>query len=301
MEADAVQIFEPVHAFVDARLSGVLVERAGAASAAVAGPLRAALVLYIVLYGYAIFRGAIAEPVVDFSIRSLKLVFIYAIAATPAYSAYVTAPLFSTLPDELAQAVTGGQASSVGAAFDEVLNYGGYLGARNFAAASIADPGPWIVGGVVMICGAVAAALGFGVTLLAKIALALLVALGPIFIALALFEATRRWFFGWLSQGVNYLVLFALALTLAQLTLDLVRSQWSNIEGQHPVVGGVIFMALCALAGFFFLQLPTLSTGIAGGASLGLATFASPRAQSSERTGRGEGSFSQSTPEMRRP
>ena len=73
------------------------------------------------------------------------------------------------------------------------------------------------------IIGALAAALGFGVVLVAKLALALLVTLGPIFIACALFDATRRFFFGWLSQAVNYLVLFALIIVIFQLVLSLGR------------------------------------------------------------------------------
>lgn len=268
-----LRIFSAAYDFIDARLSEVLGQRLGGVLAEVSGPLRAALVLYVVLYGFAIFRGAITEPVMDFAIRGVKLVFIYAIATTPAYGDYVTQPLFVDLPVALASALSGEGGASVGHAFDEMINYAGYLGSDAFGRGSLADMAPWVVGAAVIIAGALAAALGFGVVMAAKVALALLVALGPIFVACALFEATRRYFFGWLSQGVNYLVLFGLILAVVQLMLDLVRSQWSAIEGQDPVAGGLVFVALCALAAFFFLHTPTIAAGIASGASLGLATF----------------------------
>ena len=221
----------------------------------------------------------------DFAIRSMKLIFIYALATTPAYGAYVTTPLFQVLPNDLAQAVGGPSAASVGEAFDELANKAGQLATRAADKGKILDPAPWVVAAVVLVVGTLTSALGFGVVMVAKIGLALLVAIGPIFIACALFDASRRFFFGWLSQGVNYLTLFALVLTLVQLVLDLVRSQWSSIDALDPVGGGLIFTALCILAGFFFLQMPVLAAGVAGGASAGLADF-----------GRAAGLLGQGTP-----
>jgi type IV secretion system protein VirB6 len=109
--------------------------------------------------------------------------------------------------------------------------------------------------------------------MVAKVALALLVALGPMFIACSLFEASRRFFFGWLAQAVNYIVLFALIVTIFQLILSLLDSQWGAIDGQDPMSAGLLFIALCLLAAIFFLQTPAIAAGIAGGASAGLADF----------------------------
>lgn len=272
--SDRVQIFQATYQFVDAKLEVFLNGRAGSMLAEVSGPLRAALVLYVLLYGFAILRGSITEPVVDFAIRSIKLSLIYLLATTPAYSSFVTEPLFHTLPDSLARAVSGGTAPDVGAAFDTFFSHAAYLGEKVAQQANLTDPSPWLLAAAVYVVGALAAALGFGVVMIAKVALALLVALGPIFIACALFEATRRFFFGWLAQAVNYVVLFALIITVFQLILSLVDQQWGQIDGQDPMVGGLIFIALCLLGLIFFLQTPAIAAGIAGGASIGLADFA---------------------------
>jgi len=272
--AEPFQIFQPAYAFVDGKLDVFLNERASSVISEVSGPLRVALVLYVLLYGFAILRGSISESFMDFVIRSVKLAFIYMLATTVAYSAYVTQPLFHVLPDTLARAISGGGVPDVGAAFDQFFSRAAYLAEKITKEASPIDFAPWILAAVVYVIGALAAALGFGVVMIAKVALALLVALGPIFIACALFEASRRFFFGWLSQAVNYLVLFALIITVFQLILSLVDQQWGQIDGQDPMAGGLLFIALCLLGAIFFLQTPAIAAGIAGGASAGLADFA---------------------------
>jgi type IV secretion system protein VirB6 len=289
--ASSFQIFEPAYSFIDGKLDTFLNERASSVIAAVSGPLRVALVLYVLLYGMAILRGAISEPIVDFAVRSLKLALIYMLATTVAYSSYVTLPLFHSLPDSLTRAISGAGTPDVGAAFDQFFSRAAYLGQKIGQTGTPIDFGPWIMAGLVYVVGAIAAALGFGVVMIAKVALALLVALGPIFVACALFDASRRFFFGWLSQAVNYIVLFALIITVFQLILSLLAQQWSGIDGQDPMAGGMLFVALCILGSIFFLQTPAIAAGIAGGASVGLADFANAavgrRSASSSPIGRG--------------
>ncbi|ACG78762.1 type IV secretory pathway, VirB6 component [Phenylobacterium zucineum HLK1] len=267
------RVFGPAYLFIDGRLDVFLDQGVGRAIAEVSGPLRLGLVLYVLLYGIAILRGAIAEPLMDFAVRSIKLAAIYGLATTPAYGDWITQPLFHVLPETLARTVAGNLAVDVGSAFDDFFARVAYLGETVSREASAFNWAPLLVAGGVYVFGALAAALGFGIVTLAKVALALLIALGPIFVGLSLFEATRRYFFGWLSQAVNYLVLFALILAILQLILALVAQQWSGLEGQDPVVAGLMFIALCLLAGIFFLQVPAIATGIAGGASAGLADF----------------------------
>lgn len=277
--ATSYQVFSPAYVFVDGKLNDFLSTDVSNVIAQVAGPLRAALALYVLLYGFAILRGAIQEPIMDFAVRSLKLALIVMLATTAAYSSYVTTPLFHTLPDTLTQAISGAGTPDVGTAFDQFLARAGYLGEKIAKDASPVNLMPLLVSGAVLVIGALASALGFGIVLVAKVALALLIALGPIFIACSLFEASRRFFFGWLSQAVNYVILFALIITVFQMILALVASQWSTLDGQDPMIAGLTFVGLCLLAAIFFLQVPAIAAGIAGGASLGLADFATAGAR----------------------
>lgn len=268
------QIFQPAWALIDSKLDGVLADGLGAMQTEVAPPLHAALVLYVLLYGFAILRGAIAEPFMDFAVRSVKLATITLVATTPAYSNWVTDPLFHGLPDTLAQAIGGAATPDIGAAFDQFFARAAYLGEKLAAQASPVEIAPLLMSAAVFVIGALAAAVGFGIATVAKVALALLIALGPAFVACALFEASRRFFFGWLAQAVNYVLLFALIVTVLQLILALVAQQWASIDGQDPMSAGLLFIALSLLAAIFFLQIPAIAAGVAGGASIGLADFA---------------------------
>ena len=88
---------------------------------------------------------------------------------------------------------------------------------------------------------------------------------------------------------MNYLVLFALIIVIFQLVLSLVRDQWGAIQGADPMIGGLIFIALCLLGAIFFLQTPAIAAGIAGGASAGLADFANAAALGGSGSGRSQG------------
>lgn len=268
-------IFQPSYDYVDARLMAVLNDGLSNVISQVSGPLRLALIVYVVLWAYSVIAGRITEPIMDGVLRLVKLCFIYAVATTVAYNTYVTGPLFNDLPNWLAQAISGSAAPSVGGAFDSFFNRGGYLATKIFNSATLTDPGPYVTGAVVWVVTALTAALGFGIVMLAKVALAVLVALGPIFIACLVFDASRQFFYGWLKQGVNYLVLFALIITVIQIILSLVEGQWGNIDGQaDPNAAGLLFIALCALGAIFFLQTPNIAAGIAGGAAAGIGDFA---------------------------
>jgi type IV secretion system protein VirB6 len=212
--------------------------------------------------------------VLDGVVRLVKLCFIYLIATTVSYNTYVTGPLFNDLPNWLAQAISGNGSPGVGPAFDSFFNRGGYLATKIFDSATLTNPGPYVTGTAVWIVTALTSAVGFGIVMLAKVALAVLVALGPIFIACLVFEASRSFFFGWLRQGVNYLLLFALIITVFQIILALVERQWATIDGQaEPNQSGLLFIALCILGLIFFLQTPNIAAGIAGGAAAGIGDF----------------------------
>src|SRR6201999_3381740 len=107
-------------------------------------------------------------------------------------------------PDTLTQAISGAGTPDVGAAFDQFFSRAAYLGQKIGQTGTPIDFGPWIMAGLVYVVGAIAAALGFGVVMIAKVALALLVALGPIFVACALFDARPPLFFCLVSPAGDY-------------------------------------------------------------------------------------------------
>jgi type IV secretion system protein VirB6 len=293
-------VFEPAYEAISGQLSAFLTDRVAAVAAVIQPPLLVAMTLYFVLYGIAIWRGAVSEPLIDIGIRGIKLAMIYAIATgAAAYGSNVTEPLFTSFPQTLAQAVSGGAApAQPGQPFDQFMGYAWDLGNQDFQKGGTFPALNLILlfaGAAVFLIGTIAAALGFAVFIMALVALAMIITLGPIFIALCLFDVTRRYFFGWLNQALNYLLLYALIITVFQMVLHLVTQTWVETP-DDPAIASLELVALSILGAVFALHLPNLSTGIVGGASAGLSDFVRTGLAAMPRPGGGGGSRSPRPP-----
>lgn len=273
-------VFAPAYDFINSQLNVFLNERLSNVESAVAGPLRLTLVLYVTLYGIAVIRGAIQEPVMDGVNRGMKLMFIYMLATTAAYNTYVTTPLFQTIPDFLTSSITGATGQSLGQGFDDFFGRGIELGSKTMKTGTPLGFAPYLVGLLVYIVAVVVSGFGFAIMLVSLVTLAILVALGPIFIALLVFEPTRRYFFSWLNQGVTALATYTIIIAVFQLIKSLVASQWGAMSGAaDPEIGCLLYCAYAVLGGLFFLHVPTLAAGLAGGVGSAARDFVNAGAQ----------------------
>src|SRR5580658_7189727 len=103
---------------------------------------------------------------------------------------------------------------------------------------------------------------------LSRIALSILLALGPLFIALLFFETTKRFFESWIAQLANYAFVSILTVLVAALMMTLV----STAAQQAASAGGGIQIAqavrVCMAAGLTFLimrQVMPMAAGLASG------------------------------------
>jgi type IV secretion system protein VirB6 len=111
--------------------------------------------------------------------------------------------------------------------------------------------------------------------MISMIALSLVIALGPIFVACIVFESTRKFFVGWLSQCLNYVLLFALIVTIFQMILSIIADEWGSLDGAaQPEAAAMVFVAFSLLGAIFFLATPMIASGISGSASLAVKDFA---------------------------
>lgn len=274
-------IFSTIYENVDGKLDLFLNERLSNVVDVVRGPLAAGLVIYIVLFGFMVMRGIISEPWGELFARMVKLCVLYMAATTVAYSEWITNPLFHGMPDAIAQALAGKTIGTAGAVFDQYFSQvDDVIRLIRAEAETYLDINPWklvllTLAIVIYALAGLSAAIGFAITIFAKVALAVIIALGPIFVALALFEPTRRFFHGWLGQAFNYLVLMAVIIAITTLVADLGASALAEAETKSDVtIAAVIFAVYLFLGTIFFFQAPAIATGIAGGAAAGVGAFA---------------------------
>ncbi len=247
-------------------------------ASAIAGPLSLAVTLYVIITGILMMLGKIDTPIREIALRVIKLGFIIAlIKESGTYQQYVTDIFFENLPNEISSALATGSAIS-GSSLDGLMTQIQLTATKIMAAAgwdyTIVTYGMAAL--ALIIIALITLAVSFVVTLYAKIALTLVLALGPVFIACALFDATRRMTEAWFAQVINYVVLQVLVLALGSLLVDILDSQVSSAGSftdvlMIPLSLGATFVA----AGYILYQLPQLAASLAGGGmSLAYGTLA---------------------------
>jgi type IV secretion system protein VirB6 len=230
--------------------------------------------VYVVLWGLAMWRGLIVEPLSDGIARVLRVVLVGTIAlGAGVYGPRIAALLYNT-PGELASVVAGG-VTSPQTVMDAALSKGDDIASAFMSLVSLSSPGAsfaailcalivWIFTAFVVLYGA-------ALIVLSKVILGLVIALGPLFIAFLLFDVTKRFFESWLGQAINYMFVFALVVSSVNIMFALWQPQLdyalaNNAAGFSSVipmiiVGGAAFIIL--------LQVPALASGLAGGVQLG--------------------------------
>jgi type IV secretion system protein VirB6 len=106
---------------------------------------------------------------------------------------------------------------------------------------------------------------------ISSIASAVLLALGPLFVALALFDATRRLFLAWVWQLANYALVTILTVMAGSLLLRIVQSYAAQTaaRGTSILTVDALDMVLVAVLIFLLLrQVMPIASAIAGGAAL---------------------------------
>lgn len=264
-----------VFAFVDGQFKAPLETFIASGTSNIAewvtGPLTTAVTLYVVLYGYLVLRGSVQEPILDFAFRAIKLAIIVMLVKNASeYQTYVTNIFFDVLPREISQALNTGTEPNA-STFDGLLDKG------QASATDIWSRASWpvdIVTGVggMMVIGAsfIVAAIGYIVSLYARLALAIVLAIGPIFVALAMFQATRRFTEAWIGQLANFVILQVLVVAVGSLLITCIDTTFAAIDGYSDVLMRPIALcAICLAALYVFYQLPNIASALAaGGASL---------------------------------
>ena len=106
---------------------------------------------------------------------------------------------------------------------------------------------------------------------LSSVALAVLLALGPLFLALLLFETTRRFFEAWVAQLANYALISILTVLVAALLLQIVESyaEQTAARGSAILTVDALDMVLMAVLVFLLMrQVMPIAAALAGGVAL---------------------------------
>jgi type IV secretion system protein VirB6 len=256
-------------------LNGILATYIGDNTARIAGALQPAIVtlgvLYVMVWGYLQLMGQIQEPFVAGLKRIVMLAVILGAALHLWLYNSVIVDTFFEAPGALAAAVIGSPDSVT--IVDRIIFSGDDAASRLIEKGGIlnGDFSYYIAGfGVYLIVGLTAIYTIF-LLALSRIALSVLLALGPLFIALLFFETTKRFFESWIAQLANYAFITILTVLMAALMLTLVSVAAEQAAGAEGGIEIAHAVRVCMAAGLTFLvmrQVMPMAAGLASGLAL---------------------------------
>jgi type IV secretion system protein VirB6 len=227
--------------------------------------------VYVMVWGYLQLTGKIEEPFMTGLRRIMLLVIVLGGALQLWLYNAVIVDTFYNAPAQLAAAVAG--AAAPVSTLDVVWQAGGNVASQLWSRAGLfnGDFGFYIAGVLVWIIMGLVCCYAMFLIALSKIALAVLLALGPLFIIFRLFEGTRRLFDAWLMQLANYGFITILTVLVGALLLSLIQSYATQTAARGAALATVdaLDMLLAAVIVLLVLrQIMPIAASLAGGGSL---------------------------------
>lgn len=239
--------------------------------------------IYVVLWGWSMMRGMISEPITDGVTRIVRLTVIVALATNIGlYNAYIAEFLWRA-PDALASLVASGYSDSTTNAnfldtlFGKMYDFGAaYIEKAHATSGVFPDFGLMAAGWAVWIVGGAATLYGAFLLVLSKIALAVLLAVGPIFVLCMVFEGTKRFFDVWIGQALNYIFLVMLTAAMIKLLFTIISMYMDAVFGSYAASGGAdpnfseIFpmLAVSGIGVLVLMQMPSIASALGGGVAI---------------------------------
>ena len=266
----------------DAWLTGILSRYISDNTAALAGILEPAIVtlgvFYIIVWGYLQLLGKIEKPFVEGAKRLLMLALILGLSLQLWLYNDAIVDTFFSAPTALAERILAAR-NPAAPAFQPVAVVDEIFFQGDDAASLLLAKGEIFGRDIIFYFAAFSIYVTIGLTAvytmfllaISRIALAVLLALGPLFMALLFFESTKRFFEAWLEQLSNYAFLTVLTVLVAALMLQVV----ATAAAAAVAAGGGIDIAsaikVCIATTLTFLimrQVPALAQGLASGIAL---------------------------------
>ena len=259
-------------------LSALLVNYIGVNTVRVATALEPAVLalgtIYVLVWGYLQLMGKIDEPLTTGLKRILLLALVFGVSLRLWLYNTVIVDTFLNAPAQLAARVIG--------AFDPVVIIDQILERGGDAASLLLEKGGFLEGNWSFVFAGFAIYVIVGLTAvyamfllaLSRIALSVLLALGPLFFALLLFDATRRFVESWIAQLANYALITILTVMVAALMMQLIDVAATQAAARGDGIEIAEAVRVCLAAGLVFLvmrQVMPMAASLAHG--LALSTF----------------------------
>jgi type IV secretion system protein VirB6 len=282
--------FATFWAWLNNQLTGYIGNNTARLSATLEPAVVTMATLYIMVWGYLQLTGRVEEPFVLGLKRILTVAVVLGVSLRLWLYNEIIVDTFYQAPAQLAAAVIG--APDPVHIIDSIWEQGGAVAGFLFNNGGVFREGFgfFIAGVIVWVLIGLLCVYTMFLIALSRIALSILLALGPFFIAMLLFQSTRRLFDAWLAQLANYALITVLTIMAAALLLQIVNSYATQTAalGTAIVTVDALNMVLVSVLVFLFMrQVMPIASGLAGGAAFNTFGTVSRAVNWSTRTGMG--------------
>lgn len=263
--------FAQFYAWLDTVLLGYIATTSVTIARALEPAVAALAVIYVMVWGFLQMAGRIEEPVVEGLKRIAILAIVLGLSLRLWLYHVVIVDTFFNAPAQLAAHVIG--AYEPVSIVDQIIFQGGDAADSLIAKGSIfhGNFSYYLAGfAVYLLVGMTAVYIVF-LLALSRVALSVLLGVGPLFMVLALFPTTRRFLESWLAQLCNYALIAVLAVMLAALMLTLLTSatRAAASAGTGIQIADAVRVGLAAgLTLLVMRQVMPMAAGLASGISL---------------------------------
>jgi type IV secretion system protein VirB6 len=263
--------FQTFWTWLTAQLMSYIGDNTARVAAAIEPAVIALAVVYVMSWAYLQLTGRVDEPFSAGLSRIIRLTVVLGVSLHLWLYNDAIIDTFYRAPTELANAVVGSSDPVVtvdaiwargGAVADSFWQKGGFMSG---------GAGFMIMGCVVWLLIGLLCVYVMFLIALSTIASAVLLAIGPLFIALCLFDATRRYFEAWIAQLANYALITILTVLVSALLLHIVESYAAQTAARGSAlltVDALDMMLMAALVFLLMRQIMPIAAGLAGGLAL---------------------------------
>ncbi|WOP50650.1 type IV secretion system protein [Xanthomonas euvesicatoria] len=239
------------------------------------------LAIYFVLWGISNLRGLIDEPITDGLMRLIKLSVIFGIALNVGRYQGNVVDFFMKTPDALSNSLVFGNTTaesgenSTFKTLDNLLNKTIDVANKAYNRMSVLSPGQSvglaISANLIMFFGLLFTIVAGIMIVIAKVSMSLMLAIGPLFILMAMYKATQTFFDKWLSYVITAMLTLVMVLAVCSLffgMVDQALGQAANVIDTSPFEAVATIAVMGVACTILLFSAAGIASQLGGGISL---------------------------------
>ncbi|MCL1079065.1 type IV secretion system protein [Parashewanella spongiae] len=232
------------------------------------------MIIWVAIWGYSLIFGRSEQPLQEGYYRILRIGFILTLGLTVGRYNQTVVRFLSETPQLLASVISGGHSQDAATLLDHLFSQIFTLADNAWRQGGVMDGnfGMYFLAIAVLLIGSCLTLIVAFFILLSKVMVSILLAIGPAFFVLLLFQATQRFFESWLGMVLNFGFILLLGVASGQLMTSVATSYLEQIAHNHSTISTLsdssmlcIVLALCILV---MKQIPAMASALGGGVAI---------------------------------